>query len=313
MRPSSSTSSVIVLPPNPVWVMTTSTISVVPLRATRGVLTRPIWMSRDSVSCPTPTVKTGTPCDLSARSDSPSASSAVSAPSLTTTRPASGRPASSCRAPSRAAPSRVCGAGERQVVFGIDPRGGGREPERAHHEFIGQRFQRCRDRRAKFLSDKRRAWTVLVIGNLHAARIVEQHGEKVLLRNRGLDDEHGPEQAQRHESDQRDAQAGEDEAVARPQLGAAPAIGGNRHDDRSAASPAARYEPLHAANRSSPCEKTTGRYSKSSWKRLSNKNDWRAHAQPLKLPGYRIRRPLPDSTRLRRWPGSEGLSTGARQ
>ncbi len=51
--------------------MITSIINVVPFSAIRGVLTRPIWMSRDSVSCPTPTVNTGTPCDLSASSDSP--------------------------------------------------------------------------------------------------------------------------------------------------------------------------------------------------------------------------------------------------
>ena len=45
MRPSSSTSSVTDWPSKPRCAITTSTSSVVPLSAVRGVVTRPIWMS----------------------------------------------------------------------------------------------------------------------------------------------------------------------------------------------------------------------------------------------------------------------------
>ena len=106
--PSSSTSSVTFCPSNPDCDSTTSTINVVPLSAVFGVTTRPTWMSFDNVSRPTPMVKTGRLSALRPRIASPSAASAVSAPSLTITRPATGRPASSWRTPDSAAPRRDC-------------------------------------------------------------------------------------------------------------------------------------------------------------------------------------------------------------
>ena len=95
-------------PSNPDCDNTTSTIRVVPFRATFGVVMRPTWMSFDNCSWPTPTVNTGTPSAFSPSSASPRAASAVSAPSLTITNPATGRPASSWRTPDSAAPRRVC-------------------------------------------------------------------------------------------------------------------------------------------------------------------------------------------------------------
>ena len=52
------------------------------------------------------------------------------------------------------------------------------------------------------LHERRRAAPVL-IGDLHAARIVQQHAEEVLLRDRGLDDEDGPEEAEREQREER--------------------------------------------------------------------------------------------------------------
>ena len=64
-------------------------------------------MSRAKRSCPTPTVNTGIERAFMLASDSSSDWSEVSAPSVTTARPASGKPASSSRARSSACPSRV--------------------------------------------------------------------------------------------------------------------------------------------------------------------------------------------------------------
>ena len=105
--PPSSTSSVTDSPANPVCVTTTSIISEVPLSAARGADTRSTCTSFASDSRPTPTVNTGTDAAFMASSASVREASVVSAPSLTTTRPARGRPASSWRAPSSDAPIRV--------------------------------------------------------------------------------------------------------------------------------------------------------------------------------------------------------------
>ena len=97
-----------VCPAYPVCVSTASTSSDVPLSAVRGVETRPTWMSCESVSCPTPTVNTGSASAFDASSASATVASVVSAPSVTSTSPETGRPASSCRALSMALASRVC-------------------------------------------------------------------------------------------------------------------------------------------------------------------------------------------------------------
>ena len=106
--PSSSTSSVTGWPSKPDCDNTTSIIRVVPLSAVFGVVMRPTWMSFGNCSWPTPTVNTGRPSAFNPSSAAPSAVSAVSAPSLTMTNPATGKPASSWRTPDSAAPRRVC-------------------------------------------------------------------------------------------------------------------------------------------------------------------------------------------------------------
>ncbi len=59
--------------------------------------------------------------------------------------------------------------------------------------------------------------------------------------------------------DQRGAQADQDEPVARAQLGRHPVRRSGEQARRQPPRATATYEPYHAANRSSPCEKTTGR------------------------------------------------------
>ncbi len=108
IRPSSSTSTVTVRPEKPVCATTTSTSSEASLSTVRGTVTRSTWMSRWSASPPTPTANTGSFSAFRPSNACDSDDSLVSAPSDTSTTPATGRPASSSRTPSKAAPSLVC-------------------------------------------------------------------------------------------------------------------------------------------------------------------------------------------------------------
>ncbi len=207
--PSSSTSSVTFCPSKPDCDSTTSTISVVPLSAVFGVATRPTWMSFDNVSRPTPTVNTGSASALRPSSASPSAASAVSAPSLTITSPATGSPASSCRTPDSAAPSRVCEPLNVSSLSCVVRVGARREAERPHGEPIGQRLEQPAIVRAELALHERGARLAVDISNLHAARVVQQHADEVLLRHRGLDHQQRPEQADQDDGEERDADAGE--------------------------------------------------------------------------------------------------------
>ncbi len=102
--------------------MTASITSDVPLSAVRGVDTRSTWMSRASRSRPTPTVKTGTAAAFKPRSASVSEASVVSAPSLTSTMPASGRPGQLLTRALERRPELGLRAGERQLRRRAEPR-----------------------------------------------------------------------------------------------------------------------------------------------------------------------------------------------
>ena len=80
-----------------------------------------------------------------------------------------------------------------------------------------------------------RGWFVVPVANLHAPRVVEQHGDDVLLRDGGLDDQRGTEQAEHHQRQRGHAQRREDDAIARPAVDADAAVGedGRAHDERS--------------------------------------------------------------------------------
>ena len=72
------------------------------------------------------------------------------------------------------------------------------------------------------------------VGNLHAARVVQQHRDDVLLRHRGADDQRWTEQAEEHERQRRHPQHGQDDAIAQPSLDAnAPVGDGRGHHDRA--------------------------------------------------------------------------------
>ena len=106
-RPSSSTISGTLAPPNPRWRTSTSATSVLPLSTDAEVSTRRTSMSRLNRSEPTPTANTGTCLERSESSSSAIGERELSAPSVSSTRPESGTISISRRAASSAPPSLV--------------------------------------------------------------------------------------------------------------------------------------------------------------------------------------------------------------
>jgi hypothetical protein len=68
------------------------------------------------------------------------------------------------------------------------------------------------------LARERTARLIVPVGDLHAARVVYQDAEEVLLRHRRLDDEHRAEQADEHEQQRGGADGREHEPVHRSAL-----------------------------------------------------------------------------------------------
>jgi hypothetical protein len=141
-------------------------------------------------------VNTGSPSAFNPRIASPSAASAVSAP----------------RCPRRRA----------------------REAEGADREALRQRLQQAAIGGAELTPDIGGARLAVDVRNLHAARIVEQDPEEVLLRHRGAHDQQRPEQA--HQQDREDRQANRRQRDALPGPADASSIGvdrqARRHRDR---------------------------------------------------------------------------------
>ena len=102
MRPFASTVTVVRSPPAPRTPIATSISSVAPDSTLDGADTRSIATSRAKRSWPTPTVYIGTRRARSASRAVPRSLPPLSAPSVTTTTPASGIPARSSRATSSA-------------------------------------------------------------------------------------------------------------------------------------------------------------------------------------------------------------------
>ena len=143
----------------------------------------------------------------------------MSAPSDTSTTPATGRPASSSRTPSKAAPSLVC---EPLKVSSL--------ADCTREAADEKRKTRTRKRSPSDFSSGAVGGAELVlhelaarlpghIGNLHAARVVEQHGHDVLLVDGGAHDERRAEEAEEDERQRRQAQRGQDDAIPRTALG----------------------------------------------------------------------------------------------
>ena len=175
--------------------------------------------------------KTGTPDALRASSAGSRALPLVSAPSLTTTSPARGTPASCWRAWSSAAASRVLVPEKVRSCAGGRRRQPAREAERPHREALGQGPAQAAVGGAELLLHVGAARLPVHVGDAHAARVVEQHADHVLVRHGGAQHQHRPEQADQQQADQRGAQGREDHAVAPGQPARRPLIGDRGHGD----------------------------------------------------------------------------------
>ena len=72
----------------------------------------------------------------------------------------------------------------------------------------------------------------VLVGDLHAARVVDQHADEVLLRHGGANHEHRPEEAEEDQGQRGDPQRGEDEPVPHGSAAAAcAAVGEHRRRD----------------------------------------------------------------------------------
>ena len=159
-------------------------------------------------------MKTGRPSALSPRIASPSAASAVSAPSLTITRPGDRQTGELLpHARQRRAEARLRSA-EGQIALLRRARRRAREAEGAHGEAFGQRLEQAAIVGAEFALHERGARLAVDIRDLHAARIVEQHAEKVLLRHRGPHDQQRPEHADQDDGENGEADRRERDALA---------------------------------------------------------------------------------------------------
>jgi hypothetical protein len=67
----------------------------------------------------------------------------------------------------------------------------------------------------ELLLHERAARLAVEVRDRHAARVVDQDAEKILLRHRRLEDQRGPEQAKEQDRQRREPQADEHDAVAR--------------------------------------------------------------------------------------------------
>ena len=179
-----------------------------PSASSRGVSTRVIWMSRANCSWPTPIGNTGIDRAFRLASGSSSEASEVSAPSVTITSPASGSPASSSRARSSAWPRCV----EVPAYFRSPAPASRSADDEKRKKRSTNRCDSAVEQRAVGLAElllhELGARLPVAIGDRHAARVVDQDAEKILLRDRRLQNQRRAEQAeqqQRHHAEpQRD-------------------------------------------------------------------------------------------------------------
>ena len=198
----------------------------------------------------------------------------MSAPSVTSTMPDSGSPASSSavrasawpmfeRVPAYDPPSGLRGALGRSTRNGSSAaRNAARAPRAGAPD-----SPNC-------LRTNAVRGGCVVVGDRHAARVVDEHGEEVALRFDGADDEHGPQQAEQEDGDGREAQAEQDEAGAR--AGARARSGAGRTTRaRRRGQRGRQHRPIAGQgglNASSPWAKITGRYLNASPNSRSSKD-----------------------------------------
>ena len=89
-------------------------------------------------------------------------------------------------------------------------RSGGRgEAEVAQHEPLRERVERADRWLAELLLDEIGARLLVAVRDGHAARVVDEHAEKVLLRDRGPQDQRWSEQAEQEQEEERQADGDE--------------------------------------------------------------------------------------------------------
>ena len=146
------------------------------------------------------------------------------------TSPASGSPASSSRARSSAWPRRVDGAVVLQVAGAPSRSADDEKRKKRRTNVCDSAVEQRRVRAVQLLLDERAARLAVAVGDRHAARVVDQDAEEVLLRDRRLQDQRRPEQAEEQDRQRREPQADEHDAVARAIGGRNAAIGQQRED-----------------------------------------------------------------------------------
>jgi hypothetical protein len=82
---------------------------------------------------------------------------------------------------------------------------------------------------AELLDEIPAARLAVDVGDAHAARVVEQDADHVLVRHRGAEHEHRTEQADEQQADERGAQGGEHHTVARREAARRPLVGDGGH------------------------------------------------------------------------------------
>ena len=187
-------------------------------------------MSRASFSLPTATANTGIFSAFSPSSALAFEFSLVSAPSEMSNTPATGSPASSSRTPSSAAPSLVCeplnvSSFAAAARVAVDENRKILTRKRSDSDFISGPVGI-----AELLTHELRARLASPVRNLHAARVVHEHGHDVLLRHRGAHHERGPEETEEHQRQRGHAESRKDDLVAQTPLVHADATIGDDRD-----------------------------------------------------------------------------------
>ena len=101
-----------------------------------------------------------------------------------------------------------------QVARFLQPAGRRGEAEKADDEALRQRGQQLRVGPVQLILHERAARLTVAVGDRHAARVVDQDAEKVLLRHRRLEDQRRPEETDEEHGESGDAQADQDDAIA---------------------------------------------------------------------------------------------------
>ena len=135
----------------------------------------------------------------------------------------------------------VVGAGERlpemgagpvelELVDHVEPVRLGREAEEAQREAFVQRGAQIALQRGELVLHELQPRRLVPVGDPHAAGIVDQHAEEVLLRNHRRQHQDGPHQTEGEQRERRQSHGGEHDPIERPAVAADLGVGTPRHD-----------------------------------------------------------------------------------